>query len=171
MSRQTNIQDTCPKPLVFLDSFWDDALTGYAETYDGRVKPCYVYQAAKCILKKYDVREKYKKLLELGAGDDAPLVLSLYKPKFLWNKIAAEKLPKWENLNLAIMGIGSVGYDEHFVVYSVPLCTEIMELIQTPIGTEMENLRNIINFIEKDIVPVPLGKNSPWYVHPIKLQK
>lgn len=174
MLKREKITDIAEADLVFLDDTWDQALLGFAESgVKGRsILPCYGYQAFKAILRERGESPAniYLKIQHLinGMPMEKPLVVTKFNRKELWNIIRAKNYPRWEQLDQAIIGLGKLGWVDKGIVYSKPLCiTTMMNNQSTRDLNTMREIGHIATLIDSSIIPVSLGRYTPWFVTPI----
>lgn len=180
MTKREKIENSLPSGVslskYYLDDSLDKALLGYVERGGGSnyLLPCYGYQAIKAVLKEqnYSGAEMYEKMKELIPYSDnvaLPLILTKYKKEDLWAKIRSLKLNRWEGLNSAIIGLGTIGYRNTGVVYNKVLCVEVLEDTSSGLSSnESDDVISSIRKLEENLVPVDVGKYTPWYLTPIK---
>lgn len=176
--KQKNIVEQCEdvSPNDFLDEFWDPALIGYAERGGpGRfVLPAYGYQAMKALLKDkaYTPKQMYAilyKTLSKPTLGKRPLIVTKYNGSTLWNKIKEGEYPRWENLDKAIIGIGSTSFGAHGVCYLKNRCTEILQETSSSLSdNQWRNLLDTLYKLDNTIIAASLGEKSPWFVTSIK---
>lgn len=156
----------------------DGALLGYAERGGkGRyVLPCYGYQAIKAILKSegfsgINLYAKLREILDYNSRVDFPLMLTKYNKRELWKIVKEGKFTRWEGLDYAALGIGSIGYNTTGLVYSKPGCVEILNDTSSGLSSsesESDNIVYAIKKLEESLIPVDTGEHNPWYLTPIK---
>lgn len=160
--------------LSFLDDKWDQALIGYAESgAPGRhVLPCYGYQVLKTILRDKGMSpvQMYHHINTLvnSISGDKPLMLTKYNRSSLWKTIKDKNYPRWDLLDKAIIGLGSTGWDQRGIVYSKPLCIDLLAASQTSTNQiELLDTAATITQLETSIIPICLGEYTPWFVTPV----
>jgi hypothetical protein len=176
--KQKTIVEQCEdvSPNDFLDSYWDKALIGYAERGGpGRfVLPAYGYQAMKALLKdqEYTPKQVYAllyKTLSAPVLGKRPLVVTKYNGDTLWKKIRNEKYPIWENLDKAIIGIGSTSFGSQGVCYLKNKCIDILQNTSSSLSDDQwRNFLDTSYKLDNTIVAASLGEKSPWFVTLIK---
>lgn len=171
MLNREKICNEIPYKLSFMDDSWDRALLGYAES-GGRgryVLPCYGYQAMKAILKAkgYDGIDSYValQLMFREMPQEVPLILTKVSRVPLWKEAADKKFMRWEALDKAVLGIGRLKYTTTGLVYSKPLCVNILASTSKS-GTN--KLVTAINKLEEELIPVEAPNYTPWYLTPVK---
>lgn len=173
MLNREKISEALSYDLKFMDDKWDKALLGYAESGGpGRyILPCYGYQALKAMLRDvgYDGENTYValQLMMREMPDEAPLILTKLNRNELWQTARRERFMRWESLDNAVLGIGKIRYKTTGLVYSKPLCIDI--LTKTSAATDRNSkVLNAINKLEEEVIPVEAPKYTPWYLTPIR---
>lgn len=172
--KKDRISEAAAVDLTFLDDSLDNALLGYAVS-GGRgryVLPCYGYQVIKSVLLNngYSGADMYARLRQIyaKAGRPYPLILTKMSHKALWEAIANNNYVRWEQLDKAILGIGKIGSDITGIVYSAPLCIDILTKTSSTLRSEEEKRLQAIRFFEEGIMPLSTPKYTPWYLTPVK---
>lgn len=173
MLKREKISNELSFDLKFMDDRWDKALLGYAESGGpGRyILPCYGYQALKAILRErgYDGRDTYTALQVMYSEmpSEPPLILSKLNRTDLWKKATSNNYMRWESLDSAVLGIGKIKYTTTGLVYSKPLCIDL--LARNCAATDKNTkLVNAINKLEEELIPVEAPEYTPWYLTPIR---
>lgn len=174
MLRREKITEQVQADLKFLPDKWDRALLGYVERGGpGRhVLPCYGYQAAKAILKGigYTPQAMYptwNKTVSSMRGNK-PLTLYKYNNRELWKRITEGRLPRWELLDTAIIGLGQLGWEQKGLVYNKATCVDLFVKSQTSTRSDMLATVDAITRLETNNIPVSLGEYTPWYLTPVQ---
>lgn len=163
--------------MNFLHNEWDDALMGYVERApdgDRGVTSCYGYQALKSMTNKKakSPEEAYKMFSNLVYNTpkyNKPLIVSRLTRKALWDKIMKESLPRWEHLDKAIIGLGYAGWKLSGVVYNKNLCLELLRRDQSVNETNPMKIESSLReWLEESVIPISLGKHTPWFLTPVK---
>lgn len=163
-SVRDRINDLAEKNLTYADKKWDKALLGFVERYDGTVLPCYGYQALKVLASTRLASDGAYKAVMSVIGDGHFVMHKLGKTE-LWDVIRENRLPRWEMLDRAILGVGQLGWSDQSVVYNRALCTQVLSEIQSVSSDKkMAASSQAILFFDTCIAPVQLGPNSPWYL-------
>lgn len=180
MTKREKIESELPENIsldkYYLDDILDTAILGYAERGGGSkyLLPCYGYQAIKAVLKSKGyygskLYSKLKELLPFSSDKHLPLILNKYNKKELWSTVRKLKLNRWEGLDSAVLGIGTIGYKNVGIVYSKSLCIEVLEDTSSGLSTmHSDDLVSSIRKLEENLVPMDVGKYTPWYLTSIK---
>lgn len=167
------ITDALSYTLQFMDDKWDRALLGYAESGGpGRyILPCYGYQAMKAILKEqgYDSVNTYTalQLMMRDMPDEAPLILTKVNRSAMWERANKEGFMRWDTLDNAVLGIGRIKYNTTGLIYSKPLCIDIL-MKNSAAQDKNARVLSAINKLEEELIPVEAPRYTPWYLTPIK---
>jgi hypothetical protein len=173
MLNREKITETLSYDLQFMDDRWDRALLGYAESGGpGRyVLPCYGYQAMKAILRDigYYGEDAYVALQVMmrNMPKEAPLILTKLNRKDLWKTASDSGFMRWESLDNAVLGVGKIKYKTTGLIYSRPLCIDILSTTSAAVDRNTK-LLNAINKLEEELIPVEAPRYTPWYLTPIK---
>ena len=176
MPIRENINELAESNLSYFDPSWDKALLGFVERAgDNRyVAACYGYQAMKAILKDKGCtpQQIYVRLgIVRNSMRDAtsPIILTRSSRRPLWRIIREENYPIWDTLNKAILGLGYEGNTCGGVVYNKPLCTSLLQEAQsTNNDNATMDYAQALHFLDESIIPVSLGKYTPWFLTPVK---
>lgn len=176
MLKREKIKELVSVDMQFLDDKVDSALLGYAER-SGRNKyilPCYGYQAIKAILRRdgaygAGLYSKMQLLFSNMRSDDMPAVLYKMQHDELWKTINSKNLPRWDGLDVAIIGLGKIGWHKPTgVMYSVPLCVHCLSANSTDGSNGSNSTMNAMRKLTENIIPVSLGNYTPWFLTPVK---
>lgn len=172
MLKREQIEEEVSYDLKFLDDKWDAALLGYAQSGGpGRhILPCYGYQALKAIIRSSGISDGTDtyiamQLLYNSMPIEAPLVLTKLTRPVLWNEAKSKNFMRWESLDNAVLGIGKLKYTTTGLVYSKPLCVDILAKTSKAKGN---NTVNAIHKLEEELIPVAAQRYTPWYLTPVK---
>lgn len=173
MHKKSRILEIASCDLNFLPNEFDEAILGIAEqgsSNNGNIRVCYGYQAIKSILgsNKITPLEIYARIHYLFSNiSDSlpPIILMKFKRKPLWNIITNNRFPIWESLNKAILGLCYDKWEYTGVIYNKQTCINIIDSKQiTASNDPLDGTLQALNLVENDIIPVHLGKNSPWFL-------
>lgn len=174
MALRDRVTELAGIDLEYLPSQCDSFLLGFAQR-GGSSRPlaCYGYQAAKAALwERYkDVRRLYAELQVLGNFylDADVLWVVRYARKEMWRMIAEAGYKRWESLDRAVIGIGSVRGEVSGLVYNKSLCVDILR--SDTVASVQDNARrqlDAISFIEDKVVGLDLCEYSPWFLTHVK---
>lgn len=162
----------CEEPLQFLDPRWDPALLGWgARAIDGPVV-LYSYQKLLGCAEGGPI-ERFQQVNQLFKQEwdepSVPICLVPIPPGHFWKEVRAKRLPVWDRMNRAIMGVGfqlcSRGVS--MTVYSWETCIEIsIRETRTVDETPEEFLHNTIEWFDHSIIQANLGPSTPLFVYP-----
>lgn len=176
MLKREKIAELVSVDMTFLDDKMDSALLGYVER-SGRNKyilPCYGYQAIKAILRRdgaygADLYAEMRLLFSKIHSWSMPAVLFKMKHDELWKTINSRKLPRWDGLDAAIVGLGKIGDHRPVgVMYNVPLCVHCLSMNSTDGSNGSNSTINAMRKLTENIIPVSLGDYTPWFLTPVK---
>lgn len=171
MLRREKISDVINLSVGFLPDKWDSAILGFAEqaTPSGmKVVPCYGYQALKAVLQYKPSADMYRAVQQAINDPDVHIVHKLSK-HHMWNVIYDLKLPRWELMDAAIIGVMYHRNSIAGVCFNKITCDDIIK--DTHAMTEDAIFKQAAHrsvMLENNILPIYLGENSPWYLTPIQ---
>lgn len=172
MLNREKITEAVSCDLQFMDDRWDKALLGYAESGGpGRyILPCYGYQVMKSLLMgsgKYggDLYVDLQLMMK-DMPHEAPLILTKINRSSLWRTAEAERFMRWESLDRAVLGVGRIKYKTTGLIYSKPLCVDVLASTSAAADRNTKIL-NAINKLEEELIPVEAPRYTPWYLTPI----
>lgn len=158
--RRQRLETMYEEDLEFASDEFDQFIVGVACSKD-RYKVVYSWNAAKAGAGASEVYEGLRHLIPGGW-----LLLHSWSWKTTWQLIESMRLPRWEQLDKAVIGL--TGNDNTCIVYSFPLA--LNEMIRAHASTLEEDLRfSMLGWLEKRVLPVDLGPHTPWFVTPLSL--
>ena len=158
--------------LRFMSSRYDKGLLGYVEEGGlGKKMACYGYQAVKAVLgeSRATPERMYAELRLMEADDEFEnvMLLTRYRPRVLWEIAGECRFKRWESLDRAAIGIGSIGYDEVGIVYNKALCLDILKFNSTPMSGE-GSYDYITDFFNRSVMSVNLADSTPYFLTQVK---
>lgn len=175
MRKQDRINELAGAELHYLPSVFDKALIGYVEQgAHGRrhVQSCYGYQAMKAtLLKDFKLTEAqvYAKLKQILANSSsknqatAPVILAKLKRIPRWDIILSNKLPTWEGMNKAILGLAMTGSGYTSVIYGKDACAKLLQARQsTGSDNDLADYAQALTYIDEHLTTADLGEHTPW---------
>lgn len=172
------LSDNAISNIDFIDPLWDPALIGYACKGGDKdyLIPVYGYQAMKAVLLEKSITPQqmysllYRTITGVKCEGKKPLLFSRYSGNSLWWKIQEDNYPRWEYLDKAIVGLGSIiGGNESGICYSKQLCIEILQNTSSSLSSNhWENYLANSYKLDNTIINVSLGDHSPFFITHIK---
>lgn len=172
MTLKDRINEAAGMDLSYLSDRCDEFLIGYAEL-GGRTRTvaCYGYQAAKAALtSRYeDPARMYVELqtVLVEAESSDVLMLTRYSRKELWRRIFEKAYNRWELMDNAVVGIGTLRNDVPRIVYNKALCVDVL-LGSTAVQDTARALTDAVTYVEDKVIGVDLGDNSAWFLTQVK---
>lgn len=165
--RCTRLNELAGEQLKFASPEWNAALLGFVENWAGTKLPCYGYQALKAsIATKYKPADMYRVLNTFT--NEGHFILHRLSSKALWSYVLDTRLPRWESLDRAALGLGYRNYNVLGLVYNRTLCiSEIAAIQAVSDENPMANYAQAVEFITDNIIPNSLGTRTPWYLTPV----
>lgn len=175
MATQETVQEIAGVDLEFYDRKYDSALLGFVESggYRPAIMPCYGYQALKAVLfEDADVTESkmFNKLDKIVSPSmlDEPMLLMKLSRDYMWNIIRKYKMPRWDMLDSAIIGIGYMYRTPECIVYNKEACVEVLMNNQISCKGEQYDRETATSFLNESVFPIDLGEYTPAFLTVVK---
>jgi hypothetical protein len=163
-SRSHRVKELFPEEaLTFAPAKYDAALVGAAQRRT-EVKPVYSWAAAKALFHGLAPEDGWKQLQDLLQNDDWLVLYSCSWREF-WHIVRQRKLPRWDQLDKAVVGYVEAQATELALAYSMPLATSIMARSQADSSsTGLPSNLVAALFLERRLLTADLGEHTPWFI-------